>query len=177
MKNEVRTRTKIQKTKKQTLSRDRTLVSRFSLYNDLRFKPFGHDNSHNPMVLVVGICLLHSTVSTTQHYLSVCVSHMASMMSRSCGSNPICWTDSSTSVCPVRASIHQPSFLVCSRVQSWGPSCSCFTQRICFGWSGATSFNLTLMPMTPKSAASSIRWQPLVLSVECHPVLMKSPVG
>ena len=116
-------------------------------------------------------------VSTTRHYLSVCVSHMASMMSRSRGSHPICWTDSSTSVCPIRAPSPQPSFLVCPRVQSWGSSYFCFTQQICCGWSGATSFNLTLMPMTPKSTASSILWQPLALSVECHPLLMTSLVG
>ena len=53
------------------------------------------------------------TVSTTRHYLSVCVSHMASMMSCSCGLHPICWTDSSTSVCPIHAPSPQPSFLVC----------------------------------------------------------------
>ena len=43
------------------------------------------------------------------------------------------YLSSSSSVCPIRAPSPQPSFLVCPRVQSWGPSYSCFTQRISFG--------------------------------------------
>ena len=44
---------KIKNTTKRAL--DRTGLSRISLPNDQRLRPFGQANSHNVMVLVVGI--------------------------------------------------------------------------------------------------------------------------
>ena len=41
------------KTKQQVWGSHLALCT--SMSNDLRLRPFGHDNSHNPMVLIVGI--------------------------------------------------------------------------------------------------------------------------
>ena len=43
------------KIKKQFLVCGSNLVSRIFMSNDLRLRPFGHDNWYNPKVLIVGI--------------------------------------------------------------------------------------------------------------------------
>ena len=43
------------KSKNKSWSGKRTWFTRTFMSNDLRLRPFGHDNSHKPLVLSVGI--------------------------------------------------------------------------------------------------------------------------
>ena len=67
MKNEMRKKgNKMKNKNKKSKSWDRTWLSHTSMSNDLHLRPFGHDNSHKPMVLIVGIenvrAIAHSAV-------------------------------------------------------------------------------------------------------------------
>ena len=55
MKNDLRKKGNNMKSKNKFWCGKRTWFTRTFISNDLRLRPFGHDNSHKPPVLIVGI--------------------------------------------------------------------------------------------------------------------------